>query len=152
MASFAPIRGSRADIGSTPIVDGQFLVETDTSTPQDNRIYLDIDSTHRVIIGGNANYIFVDANEGVVTGNATTQTNGTTVTFTNNYITNASVINLFTEECTDVTGTPKSGSTNELKPLNYTWLKVDGSTHTVSAKITSVPNGSYYKFVIQVYT
>ena len=50
MASFAPIRGTRAQIQATPIVDGQFLVETDQGV--DNKIYMDEGST-RTIVGGN---------------------------------------------------------------------------------------------------
>lgn len=50
MASFAPIRGTRAQIQATPIVDGQFLVETDQGV--DNMIYMDEGST-RTIVGGN---------------------------------------------------------------------------------------------------
>ncbi len=50
MASFAPIRGTRAQIQTTPIVDGQFLVETDQGV--DNKIYMDEGST-RTIVGGN---------------------------------------------------------------------------------------------------
>lgn len=50
MASFAPIRGTRAQIQATPIVDGQFLIETDQGV--DNMIYIDEGST-RTIVGGN---------------------------------------------------------------------------------------------------
>lgn len=50
MASFAPIRGTRAQIGTTPIVDGQFLVETNQGA--NNRIYLDTGSTRSVVGGG----------------------------------------------------------------------------------------------------
>ena len=39
MASFAPIRGTQADINSTPLVDGQFLIETDQG--DQNKIYID---------------------------------------------------------------------------------------------------------------
>ncbi len=50
MASFAPIRGTRTQINNTPIVDGQFLVETDQGI--ENKIYMDEGST-RTIVGGN---------------------------------------------------------------------------------------------------
>jgi hypothetical protein len=50
MASFAPIRGTRAQIATTPIVDGQFLVETNQGV--NNRIYLDTGSTRSVVGGG----------------------------------------------------------------------------------------------------
>lgn len=50
MASFAPIRGTRTQIGTTPIVDGQFLVETNQGA--NNRIYLDTGSTRSVVGGG----------------------------------------------------------------------------------------------------
>lgn len=50
MASFAPIRGTRAQISATPIVDGQFLFETDQGT--NNKIYADVNSI-RSIVGGN---------------------------------------------------------------------------------------------------
>lgn len=50
MASFAPIRGTRTQIRNTPIVDGQFLVETDQGV--DNMIYIDEGST-RTMVGGN---------------------------------------------------------------------------------------------------
>lgn len=39
MASFAPIRGTKAEIQNTPIVDGQFLIETDQG--DQNKIYID---------------------------------------------------------------------------------------------------------------
>ena len=39
MASFAPIRGTKAQITSTPMVDGQFLVETDQG--DQNKTYID---------------------------------------------------------------------------------------------------------------
>lgn len=53
MASFAPIRGTRTQITATPIVDGQFLIETDQSG--NNKIYLDIgtgSSGNRRVVGG----------------------------------------------------------------------------------------------------
>lgn len=51
MSSFAPIRGTRAVINSTPIVDGQFLIETDQTNTTGNKIYLDNGST-RIHVGG----------------------------------------------------------------------------------------------------
>lgn len=39
MASFAPIRGTRSQINNTPLVDGQFLVETDQG--DQNKTYID---------------------------------------------------------------------------------------------------------------
>lgn len=50
MSSFSPIRGTRAQIAATPIVDGQFLVETDSSG--NNKIYADIDNSNRRVVGG----------------------------------------------------------------------------------------------------
>ena len=150
MASFAPIRGSRTDIGNTSIVDGQFLVETDTSSPQDNRIYLDVGSD-RIIVGGNANYIFVDANEGVISGTATTEANGVTVTFTNAAISSADRFEVYSEQYTSAAGTtPTTGtSANPLKALMYKNLYV--SSNTVTVNVTDVPNGTYYKFSLKVY-
>ena len=56
MASFAPIKDTRAAINATPIVDGQLLFETDMGFQ--NRIYLD-DGASRVTIGGNGvNYLY----------------------------------------------------------------------------------------------
>lgn len=49
MASFAPIRGTKAQINNTPIVDGQFLIETDQDDL--NKIYLDNGSV-RIYVGG----------------------------------------------------------------------------------------------------
>ena len=39
MASFAPIRGTRDEINATPMVDGQFLIETDQG--DQNKTYID---------------------------------------------------------------------------------------------------------------
>lgn len=53
MASFAPIRGSRSEIISTPTIDGQILFETDQGN--DGKIYLDVgtgSSGNRIPIGG----------------------------------------------------------------------------------------------------
>ena len=55
MASFAPIRGTRTqlDPSNTPIIDGQFLIETDQG--DESKIYADIDnsgSLERIIVGG----------------------------------------------------------------------------------------------------
>lgn len=148
MASFAPIRGTATDVGNTPIVDGQFLVETDQGA--NNRIFLDNGSS-RIIVGGNADYIFVDSNEGIVAGNATTESSGADITFTDNYIVDTSKVIVYTEE-TDSAGVPVSGTANELKPLSYNYYKINGSTHTVTVNFASIPNGSYYKFLLQVYS
>lgn len=52
MASFAPIRGTRSEINATNIVDGQFLIETDSEDPNnERRIYFDV-GTDRVVVGG----------------------------------------------------------------------------------------------------
>ena len=52
MASFAPIRGTRSQIDATNIVDGQFLIETDSQDPNsERRIYFDV-GTDRVVVGG----------------------------------------------------------------------------------------------------
>ena len=59
MASFAPIRGTRAQLTPTtvppvtPIVDGQFLIETDQGN--ESKIYTDIDdggTLKRIVVGG----------------------------------------------------------------------------------------------------
>lgn len=55
MASFAPIRGTRTELdpANTPIVDGQFLVETDQG--DESKIYADIDNSgtlERIVVGG----------------------------------------------------------------------------------------------------
>lgn len=53
MASFAPIRGTRSQIETTPIVDGQFLIETDSEqVGSKERIYLDVNNSSRIIVGG----------------------------------------------------------------------------------------------------
>ena len=57
MASFAPIRGTRAQINATPIVDGQFLVETDQGN--ENKIYLD-NGTTRYAVGGTGYFTYQD--------------------------------------------------------------------------------------------
>ena len=61
MASFAPIRGKQSEINSTPMVDGQFLIETDQGNQ--NKIYIDSydDSTppvlQRTMAGGGGHKI-----------------------------------------------------------------------------------------------
>lgn len=50
MASFSPVRGTRSQIQSTAITDGQLLFETDQGN--DGKIYLDIGTTSRITIGG----------------------------------------------------------------------------------------------------
>ena len=118
MASFAPIKGTRANIGTTPIVEGQFLVETDQSA--NNRIYLDkgTGSGNRIIVGGNANYIDILADQnasGVIAGNATTAA-GYDLTFTNNIITsNCTIVDLYCEQYTSAAGTtPTTGDSAHL--------------------------------------
>ena len=147
MASFAPIKGTRTDIGNTPIVEGQFLVETDQNA--DNRIYLDIGTGtgNRVIVGGNANYI--DLTSDVISGTGA----AVTVTFQNVVFTTSNAIQIFSEEYTDGTGnTPVSGDTNNLVPLNYSGIRVDDSTtpYTIKIIFPSVPSGKYYKVTLRV--
>ena len=61
MASFAPIRGKQSEIQTTPLVDGQFLIETDQGNQ--NKIYIDgyDDSTppvlQRTMAGGGGHQI-----------------------------------------------------------------------------------------------
>lgn len=61
MASFAPIRGKQSEINNTPMVDGQFLIETDQGNQ--NKIYVDSydDSTppvlQRTMAGGGGHKI-----------------------------------------------------------------------------------------------
>lgn len=55
MSSFAPIRGTRAQLDPTvtPIIDGQFLIETDQG--DESKIYADIlnsGTPERIIVGG----------------------------------------------------------------------------------------------------
>ena len=59
MSSFAPIRGTRAQLSPTvtplvtPIIDGQFLIETDQG--DESKIYADIDNggtPQRIVVGG----------------------------------------------------------------------------------------------------
>lgn len=47
MATFTPIRGSQAEINDTPIVDGQFFIETDQTI---NNLYIDNNNT-RITLG-----------------------------------------------------------------------------------------------------
>lgn len=57
MASFAPVKGTRTEINATPIVEGQFLLETDQGNM--SKIYLDVDNNTRIIIGGGGtNYLW----------------------------------------------------------------------------------------------
>lgn len=58
MASFAPIRGTQAQINATPLVDGQFLIETDQG--DQNKIYVDTDingTVTRSMAGGGGHEI-----------------------------------------------------------------------------------------------
>ena len=53
MASFAPIYGTKTQIAATPLVDGQFLIETDQG--DESKIYADIDDNgvlKRIVVGG----------------------------------------------------------------------------------------------------
>ena len=81
MASFAPIRGTRNEILNTPIVDGQFLLETDQGA--NNKIYTDNGNT-RVPVGGNSvngstgSIITVTAQESELYGQTVTITQGAT--------------------------------------------------------------------------
>lgn len=62
MASFAPIRGTRNEINATPLVDGQFLIETDQG--DQNKTYIDaFDSLNvltRTMCGGGGHEILPD--------------------------------------------------------------------------------------------
>lgn len=49
MASFAPVVGTKTEIQNTPIVNGQFLMETDQGNS--NKCYVDHDNT-RSAVGG----------------------------------------------------------------------------------------------------
>ena len=149
MASFAPIKGTRTQIGSTPIIEGQFLVETDQN--QNNRIYLDkgTGSGERVVVGGNANYI--DLISSVISGTGA----DTSVSFQNAIITISSVLEIFSEEFTDGTGTtPISGASTAITPLKYSSINVDTTTSPITVKVNlpSVPNGHYYKVTLRVGT
>ncbi len=164
MASFAPIRGSRTDISNTSIVDGQFLVETDTSAQQDNRIYLDVGS-NRIIVGGNANYIFVNADQGLVVGNATTEEQGIDITFTNGLISSSNRVELYSERCNQdgtayvgsTTGTQVDPELNLLRPLRYTGMYFDDVNHVLTVHVQNLPdntnsgNTQYYKFSAQIF-
>lgn len=146
MASFAPIKGTRTEIGNTPIVEGQFLVETDQVQ---NRIYLDkgTGTGQRIIVGGNSNY--VDLESSVIAGTGA----ATTVSFQNAIITTDGWYDILSEEFTDATGTtPVSGLSNKLTPLQYTDVVLDTTTspYTVNVNLSSVPNGKFYKVTLRV--
>lgn len=83
MASFSPIRGTRAQISATPIVDGQFLVETDSSG--NNKIYID-NSTNRRVVGGGSGllpHVTIIAPSGTTVSDITvTGTGGSTIIVT----------------------------------------------------------------------
>lgn len=146
MASFAPIKGTRTDIGNTPIVEGQFLVETDQNA--DNRIYLDkgTGTGQRIVVGGNTDYIWLEPDNSPSSNQNPQGQSSTavTVTFTNNYIDSSSAIEPFSEPCNS-TGVPLSGST-ELVPLSYSYIKVNGNVATVT--FPSIP--SYYNIYLRV--
>lgn len=53
MASFSPVRGTKTQITNTPIIDGQFLFETDQEN--ESKIYADVIENNvlkRIVIGG----------------------------------------------------------------------------------------------------
>ena len=83
MASFSPIRGTRAQISATPIVDGQFLIETDSSG--NNKIYID-NSTDRRVVGGGSGllpHVTIIAPSGTTVSDITvTGTGGSTIIVT----------------------------------------------------------------------
>lgn len=62
MASFAPIRGTRNEINATPLVDGQFLIETDQG--DQNKTYIDafdnLNVLTRTMCGGGGHEILPD--------------------------------------------------------------------------------------------
>ena len=62
MASFAPIRGTRQEIENTPLVDGQFLIETDQG--DQNKTYIDafnsLNVLTRTMCGGGGHEILPD--------------------------------------------------------------------------------------------
>ena len=77
MASFAPIRGTRAQLTPTtvppvtPIVDGQFLIETDQGN--ESKIYTDINdggTLKRIVVGGGG-HDMIPINDTSVTPNVT---------------------------------------------------------------------------------
>lgn len=58
MASFAPIRGTKAEIENTPLIDGQFLIETDQGNQ--NKIFVDSSNggtVTRTMAGGGGHQI-----------------------------------------------------------------------------------------------
>ena len=73
MASFAPIRGTRTQLqpANTPIVDGQFLIETDQGN--ESKIYTDIidsGTPTRIVVGGGG-HDMIPINDTSVTPNVT---------------------------------------------------------------------------------
>ena len=62
MSSFAPIRGTKTAIDSTPMIDGQMLIETDQGDL--NKIYIDTDTgggvMQRTMAGGGGHQILPD--------------------------------------------------------------------------------------------
>ena len=67
MASFAPIRGTRQQIENTPLVDGQFLIETDQG--DQNKTYIDafnsLNVLTRTMCGGGGHEILPDPKDTV---------------------------------------------------------------------------------------
>lgn len=107
MASFAPIRGTRAQVSDpnvTPIVDGQFLIETNYGN--ESKIYTDIidnGTPTRIVVGGGGHEIIpiVNPNTGVTDMEAIkTLTDGTDRYVVNAYSiqrwSNCDVISLLT--------------------------------------------------------
>ena len=80
MASFAPIRGTRQEIENTPLVDGQFLIETDQG--DQNKTYIDAKNSlnvlTRTMCGGGGHEILPDPK------GATPPAEGTVVQAVNN--------------------------------------------------------------------
>ena len=73
MATFLPIRNTKTEIDTTPIVDGQFLMTTDLG--DNNRIYLD-NGTQRIDLNST---------------NTSSVASSVTITDTNNYFTSGNV-------------------------------------------------------------
>lgn len=137
MASFAPIRGTRAQLTPTttppvtPIVDGQFLIETDQGN--ESKIYTDIidnGTPTRIVVGGGG-HDMIPINDTSVTPNVTDMevmealTDGDAHYVVNAYTVqrwaNSSVTSLMThiDQGTDTVG---------LWEDSYTWKNYDPTT------------------------
>lgn len=70
MASFAPIRGTKDEINATPLVDGQFLIETDQG--DQNKTYIDsfnsLNVLTRTMCGGGGHQILPTPSSSTPTG------------------------------------------------------------------------------------